>query len=154
MKLLHLVSKGLCWTECSCLCEVCFDRIESLQRGCLPDSLQWVISWLPQLLVDAQARNPSLEPHKLRPCFEGICKEYGASLVVQSIKNPSTCRMIPESGTSPGEGNDNPLQYSCLGNPMERGVWRARVLRVTKSIRHSLTTKSLPPHTEYDFWIA
>ena len=32
---------------------------------------------------------------------------------------------IPGSGRSPGEGNGNPLQYSCLGNPMERGTWRA-----------------------------
>ena len=30
-------------------------------------------------------------------------------------------------GRSPGEGNGNPLQYSCLGNPMDRGVWQATV---------------------------
>ena len=99
-------------------------------------------------------RNPSLEPHKLRPCFEGICKEYGASLVAQSVKNQSTCRMIPESGISPGEGNGNPLQYSCLGNPMDRGAWRATVLRVTKSLGYNLTTKPPPPHKQYDFWKA
>ena len=34
---------------------------------------------------------------------------------------------IPESGGSPGEGNGNPLQYSCLENPMDRGAWRATV---------------------------
>ena len=34
---------------------------------------------------------------------------------------------------SPGEGNGNPLQYSCLGNPMDRGAWRATVHGVTKS---------------------
>ena len=33
----------------------------------------------------------------------------------------------------PGEGNDNPLQYSCLENPMDRGAWQATVLGVTKS---------------------
>ena len=32
---------------------------------------------------------------------------------------------IPTLERSPGEGNDNPLQYSCLENPMERGAWRA-----------------------------
>ena len=32
---------------------------------------------------------------------------------------------IPGSGRSPGEGNGNPLQYSCLENPMDRGAWRA-----------------------------
>ena len=31
--------------------------------------------------------------------------------------------LIPGSGRSSGEGNENPLQYSCLGNPMDRGVW-------------------------------
>ena len=36
-------------------------------------------------------------------------------------------------GRSPGEGNGNPLQYSCLENPMDRGIWQATVPRVTKS---------------------
>ena len=39
---------------------------------------------------------------------------------------------IPRSGRSPGEGNGNPLQYSCLGNPTDRGAWRAIVHRVKK----------------------
>ena len=34
---------------------------------------------------------------------------------------------IPGLGRSSGEGNSNPLQYSCLGNPMDRGAWRATV---------------------------
>ena len=40
---------------------------------------------------------------------------------------------IPDLGRSPGGGHGNPLQYSCLNNPMERGAWQARVHRVTKS---------------------
>ena len=40
---------------------------------------------------------------------------------------------IPGSGRSPGVGNGNPLQYSCLGNPIERGVWWAAVQGVAKS---------------------
>ena len=40
---------------------------------------------------------------------------------------------IPGSGRSPGEGNGNPLQYSCLGNLMDRGAWWATVRGVTKS---------------------
>ena len=39
---------------------------------------------------------------------------------------------IPGSGRFPGEGNGNPLQYSCLGNPMERGAWRATTHGVAK----------------------
>ena len=41
---------------------------------------------------------------------------------------------IPGSGRSPGKGNGNPLQYSRLGNPMERGAWRATALGVTKEL--------------------
>ena len=40
---------------------------------------------------------------------------------------------IPGLGSSPGEGNGNPLQYSCLGNPMDRGAWWATIRGVTKS---------------------
>ena len=40
---------------------------------------------------------------------------------------------IPGWGRSPGEGNDNPLQYSCLGNPMDRGAWQVTVHGVAKS---------------------
>ena len=41
--------------------------------------------------------------------------------------------LIPGSGRSPGEGNGNPLQYSCLENPMDGGAWWAAVHRVAKS---------------------
>ena len=41
--------------------------------------------------------------------------------------------LIPGSGRSPGVGNGNPLQYSCLGNPMDRGAWWAAVHGVTKN---------------------
>ena len=41
---------------------------------------------------------------------------------------------------SPGEGNGNPLQYSCLGNPMGRGAWQAPVQGVTR-VRQDIATK-------------
>ena len=41
--------------------------------------------------------------------------------------------LIPESGRSPGEGNGNPFQYSCLENPMDRGGWQATVHGVAKN---------------------
>ena len=41
--------------------------------------------------------------------------------------------LIPGSGRSPGEGNDYPLQYSCLENPMDRGAWRATVHGIPKN---------------------
>ena len=40
---------------------------------------------------------------------------------------------IPGSGRSPGGGHGNPLQYSCLENPMDRGAWQATVHRLSKS---------------------
>ena len=40
---------------------------------------------------------------------------------------------VPGLGRSPGGGNDNPLQYSCLEKPMDRGAWRATVYGVAKS---------------------
>ena len=67
-----------------------------------------------------------------------------------------------ESGRSPGEGNGKLFQYSCLGNPKDRGSWRAIVHGVAKEVRHDLATKYqkektcvphpepsslLPPHT-------
>ena len=41
---------------------------------------------------------------------------------------------IPWSGRSPGEGNGNPLQYSCLENPIDRGAWQATVYGVVKEL--------------------
>ena len=47
---------------------------------------------------------------------------------------------IPGSGRSPGEGNGNPLQYSSLENPMDRGAWQATVHGVAR-VGHDLVTK-------------
>ena len=46
--------------------------------------------------------------------------------------NAGDMDQIPEEGRSPEEGNGNPRQYSCLGNPMYRGVWWATAYGVTK----------------------
>ena len=42
--------------------------------------------------------------------------------------------LIPEWGRTPGEGNGNPFQYSCLGNAMDRGSWQATVRMITKEV--------------------
>ena len=47
--------------------------------------------------------------------------------------DPGDVGSIPGLGRSPGEGNGNPLQSSCLGSPVGRGAWQATVHRVTKS---------------------
>ena len=60
--------------------------------------------------------------------------------MVLAVKNPPAnsgdirdSSLIPGSGRSPGGGHRNPLQYSCLENPMDRGAWQATVHRVAKS---------------------
>ena len=50
-----------------------------------------------------------------------------------SVCNAGDPGLIPGSGRSPGEGNGNPLQYSCLENPMDGGAWWAAVHGVAKS---------------------
>ena len=58
------------------------------------------------------------------------------------VKNPpgsaGDAISIPGSGRSPGKENDNPLHYSCLKYPMDRGTWWAAVHRVTKRTRLSM----------------
>ena len=51
----------------------------------------------------------------------------------ESACNAGDSNSIPGSGRSPGEGTDNPLQYSWLGKPMDRGAWQGTVHGVTKS---------------------
>ena len=58
----------------------------------------------------------------------------------KSVCNAGDSGAIPGSGRSPGGGNGNPLQYSCLGNPMDRGAWRATVHRVAGSDTTELLT--------------
>ena len=57
----------------------------------------------------------------------------GGSEVKASARNVGDLGSIPGSGRSPGEGNGNPFEYSCLENPMDRRAWWATVHGVTKS---------------------
>ena len=63
---------------------------------------------------------------------------FSGELVVKNLPaNAGDIRdagLIPGWGRSPGEGNGNPLQYSCLGNPMDRGAWQATVHGATKEL--------------------
>jgi len=58
---------------------------------------------------------------------------YNGSVVKNTPANAEDAGSIPGSGRSPGEGNGNPLQYSCLENSMDRGDWWATVCRLAKS---------------------
>ena len=69
-----------------------------------------------------------------------MCAYFVEFLGGSEVKNPPVnagdardVGSIPGSGRSPGGGNGNPFQYSCLENSMDRGAWRATVLGVTES---------------------
>ena len=56
------------------------------------------------------------------------------SVVKNQPANAGNAGSVAGLGRFPGEGNGNPLQYSCLGNPMDRGAWQAIVLKVAKEL--------------------
>ena len=73
-------------------------------------------------------------------CLDGVKKELRVrkgfpcgSEVKASAYNMGDLGSIPGSGRSPGEGNGNPLRYSCLEDPMDGGAWWAAVHGVAKS---------------------
>ena len=59
--------------------------------------------------------------------------EFRASHVKNPPVSAEDVGLIPEQGRPPAEGNGNPLQYSCMGNPMDRGAWWATVGEDAKS---------------------
>ena len=80
------------------------------------------------------------------PVFLGFpCGSAGK----ESTCNKGDLGSIPRLGRSPGEGNGNPLQYSCLENPMDRGAWQATVHGVTR-VWYDLETK---PPQPYSSWV-
>ena len=98
------------------------------QKSCIYSSFPFLFGH-----QEAQSPTYSLEIVAVYDCM-------GASQVVLVTKNMPTnagdasdMGSIPGSGRSPGEGNSNLLQYSCLENPMDRGAWWAKVHGVAKS---------------------
>ena len=104
--------------------------------------------FLLQVIFETQGLNPGLPP--CRQNLYGLSHQGSpnkqirhiiswASQVVLLVKNPLAnagdardVGLIPGSGRSPGEGNGNPLQYSCLENPMNREAWQATVHMVAE----------------------
>ena len=119
---------------------------------CQPDpqgnwNLTWSVMWSAWLLKQTEGTPTSptregLELASLGVCRESSCFEWchWASQVALVVKNLpanagdiSDVGSIPGSGRNFGVGHGNPLQHSCLENPMDRGAWRATVHRVSKS---------------------
>ena len=79
--------------------------------------------------MDSRTRVPSLLLLPLLPTWSFPGGSAAKNLPVSTGDVGS----IPESGRPPGDGNCNPLQYSCLGNPMDTGAWQDIVHGVAKS---------------------
>ena len=87
----------------------------------------------------AKLQCPTIQNEKNNSFFTGLLLRW-ASQVVLVVKNPPAnagdirdVSLIPRLGRFPGGGHGNPLQYSCLENPMDRAAWWATVHSVTRS---------------------
>ena len=123
--------------------------------------LNWLLNWLFLVL---QLAGPScsfwtcLPPWYSRIVWAdslnlSVC--IFASLVAQMVTNlpvnAGDVSSIPGLGRFPGEGSGYPLQYSCLGNPMDRGAWWGTVHGVTKESDTTLqlsNNSNLPPYSK------
>ena len=74
-------------------------------------------------------------------CTQCLYANSGGTVVKNPPASTGDPSSIPKSGRSPVEGNGNPLQYSCLGNPMDRGVWRAKKLDTTWRLNNKNNSK-------------
>ena len=73
--------------------------------------------------------------HSFQDTLIKKCIYYPSGSVVKNLPaNAGNAGLTPGSGRSPGEVNGNPLQYFCLGNPMDRGAWQAVSREVTKEL--------------------
>ena len=115
----------------------------------------------PILQADALTSEPPGKPSKWLIGINSFTPHYipmWASQVVLVVKNPpANAEDIRDAGSIPGSerplggGHGNPLQYSCLENPMDRGAWRATGHRVSKS-RTRLKQRSMHTHTSLCGW--
>ena len=130
----------------------------------LPQSLgealnMWILSNIPEGICLIQERE-RVKQEKCHYCSHFVFslwkirthQEFG--LPGSSVSKETACSAgdlgsIPGLGRSPGEGNDNPLQHSCLENPVDRGAWWATVPRVAKS---GTQLKQLSKHTAEGMW--
>ena len=88
---------------------------------------------LDAVLVQSKVLLPAFGALHLRNSNWGFPGDSVAKNPPENAGDAGDVGLIPEWGRSPGGGNDNPLQYSCLKNSMEKGDWRDIVHRVTKS---------------------
>ena len=83
----------------------------------LRSQVEYMAKFKPQLLTDSYKES----------------KDFLEAQIVKNLPATGDLGLIAGQGRSPGEGNGNPLQYSCLENPTARGAWQATVHAVTES---------------------
>ena len=92
-----------------------------------------LLEWFPPDISWGQVSFKALLDLWLLRALQHLCYGFPAGSVhLQCRRLAGDKGLIPGSGRSPGAGNGNPLQYSCLGNPMDRGAWWTIVHRVAK----------------------
>ena len=127
-KLKHKEAKQLIrsHTTKKCRTKICtqvicsWSQTPNQQQHCFSDRLDELLSHL-----RSKWQSQNLEPGFTAP---------GGSVVKNPPANAGHMGSIPGPGRSPGEENSNPLQYSCLGNAMDRGAWQAIVQGVEKEL--------------------
>ena len=120
--------KNLCWVTTICLAQM---RPWGTRENKIQPLVQETHQTVPQRMLSSE----------LGLSWKIHCGSDGK----ESGCNAGDPGLISGSRRSPGEGNGNPLQYSCLENPMDRGAWRATVHGITR-VGHDLVTKP-PPGT-------
>ena len=132
---------GSAWLVCSLFLSLCLSPVSLSQahQGPAPKCLasspilnEWGLCPKP---------SPNGPDDAATQKFRGMHSSCGNSGFAGGARGKGVCQCrrlrdagsIPGSGRSPGGGHGNPLQYSCLKNPMDRGAWRATVHRVAKN---------------------
>ena len=107
---------------------------DPLEKGMVIYSsiLAWRIPWKEELGVLQSMRSQSIRHNWVTNIALHFQFLIGGLVVKKLPANAWDTGSIRASGRTPGVGNGNPLQYSCLGNPMDRGTWRATVHGVAK----------------------
>ena len=128
--------------------------MERLVHKCLLNVLVFLISGCMEQILLKREKGKGVPQSKPRPDYKAIMATKGLPWWLSSKEftcNAGDTGSIPESRRCPGGRNGNPLQYSCLGNPMDRRAWQATVYEVAR-VGNDLATKPMYTHSSTPAW--